>query len=182
MCHMGDIQTDIALNDLWTIYFHDPYDEKWTFESYERIDSMSSVHDFWKVHLMLKEKIHCGMFFIMRDHIFPCWDDPYNKDGGCLSIKVLKQEMKNYWEQLCVSLIAENLVVNQHRSTFWKHVNGISTSPKKSFCIIKIWLSSNDCKDLAMFNIPKEHYGDIIYKSNTENMVTNHNCVLPIKT
>jgi len=161
-------------NDIWSVYFHDPYDENWALNSYVRLANMSSIEEFWVLHKELKDKIHCGMFFIMREHIFPCWDDENNKNGGCLSIKVLKQDMKEFWERLCIKLLGETLVKEQHRGEHWDIVNGISTSPKKHFCIIKIWLKTDKLVDKSFYDIPPNFYGDILFRSNQENIEHNN--------
>lgn len=106
----------------------------------------------------------------MREHIFPCWDDPYNINGGCLSIKVLKENMKVFWEDICVKLLGETILVDDAKE-HWSKICGVSTSPKKHFCIIKIWLSDDTLADKSFFNLLPIYYGDLIYKSNRENII-----------
>lgn len=161
------------LNDLWTLYFHDPFDNDWTNKSYQRLANISSVDEFWEHQLCLSEHAHQGIFFLMREHIFPCWDDPYNIEGGCLSIKVLKDNMRQFWEDMCTKLLGETLLVDEHKEQ-WSKVCGISTSPKKHFCIIKIWLSDNTLSDKKYFNILPIYYGDLIYKLNRDNIQENN--------
>lgn len=167
------IAQDPQFNDIWTLYFHDPYNEDWTYASYLKLTDMSSVDEFWNVHKMIHEKIHCGMFFIMREYVFPCWDDENNKNGGCISIKVMKQDIDEYWEELCTKLLGETLLKPAHRS-MWNLVNGISSSPKKYFCIIKIWVKSAELGKCEFFDLPKKLYGDILYRSNQENIDNDH--------
>lgn len=164
-------------NDLWCMYFHDPYNENWSLESYIRFADISSVESFWHVHNEIKDRIHCGMFFLMREHVFPCWDDEHNKNGGCLSIKVLKQDMKEFWERLCVSLLGETLLKPEVRKSHWADVNGISTSPKKHFCIIKIWLKTPSLGNKTFFEMPLNFHGDILYRSNIENIEHNNQSI-----
>lgn len=165
--------SDTYLNDLWSMYFHDPDDENWSLESYHRVADVSSVESFWRVHQIVKDHIHSGMFFLMREHVFPCWDDEHNKNGGCMSIKVLKQDMKEFWEKLCIYLLGETMLQKEFEGS-WSNVNGISTSPKKHFCIIKIWLSSDHLNSKVYYNIPSNYYGDILYRSNVENIGNNN--------
>jgi len=166
----GGATSDVILNDLWSFYFHDPLNNDWNLSSYIKVKDICSVDDFWVVHNTFKKQIHMGMFFVMREHVFPCWDDPYNKDGGCLSIKVLKQELIPFWEELCMRTLGETLVVPEKRSDIWDNINGISTSPKKHFCIIKIWLKSHAYSDKIFFQLPKGNYGDVLYKPNSDNL------------
>lgn len=160
---------ELFLNDTWHLYFHDPFDTNWTLESYKRISTLSSVEDFWKNMEHLKSNIHKGMFFVMREHVFPCWDDTNNITGGCLSIKILKDNVADFWEDLCMKLLGETLLKTEHQE-HWNEINGISTSPKKHFCIIKIWLKSDVIANKDFFNILPKYYGDILYKSNMENI------------
>jgi hypothetical protein len=175
-----EIDEDSILNDIWTLYFHDPYNEDWTYGSYTKITDLTNVDEFWQLHSIINEKIHCGMFFVMREYIFPCWDDENNKNGGCLSIKVLKQEMAEFWEMLCIKLIGETLLKPEHMQ-YWNRINGISTSPKKYFCIIKIWVKGAEVSSVDMFNIPVKYHGDILYRSNQENIDNdNHRHIAPL--
>lgn len=168
-----DTTVETYTNDLWTLYFHDPDDSNWSIENYHRLTEINSIESFWRVHLKIKERIHCGMFFLMREHVFPCWDDPNNIKGGCLSIKVLKQDMKEFWEKLSIALVGET-ILQKEKIDLWNVVNGISTSPKKHFCIIKIWLSNDMLNSKIFFNLPSNYYGEILYKSNTENIENNN--------
>ena len=50
-------------------------------------------------------------------------------------------------------------------------INGISTSPKKHFCIIKIWLADTSLANKEFFDIIPKYYGNILYKSNRDNII-----------
>lgn len=166
-------QDENMLNDIWSLYFHDPNDDKWTYDSYHRLKDISSVDDFWSIHNLLKPHIHAGMFFLMREYVFPCWDDTHNKDGGCLSIKVLKQDVPSYWEDLCIRSLGETLLKEAHIDS-WSCINGISTSPKKHFCIIKIWLRDQSITDKSLLHICDKYHGDVLFRSNLESISCNN--------
>jgi len=160
---------DVLLNDLWTVYFHDPSNTDWTIQSYVRIGDVASVHDFWAHARGWAGNIHKGMFFIMRDGVFPCWDDASNIDGGVLSIKVLKEYLGDFWNDLCMKVMGES-ILRANRDNMWDGVNGISTSPKKNFCIVKIWTKTPELASKEFFDISPNYYGDILYKSNRDNI------------
>lgn len=159
------------LNDLWSIYFHDPLDSDWTNNSYKLMGNIVSIEEFWQHYFCFIKHIHQGMFFIIREHIFPCWDDPHNINGGCLSIKVLKEHMVEFWEDISTKLMGETLLCKPYQHLA-KKVCGISTSPKKYFCIVKIWLSDSTLSDKKYFDIIPLYYGDFIFKSNRENIAS----------
>lgn len=165
MEELGEEET--FLNDVWNVYFHDPFETDWTVKSYLRLSSISSVEEFWVNMNSMKPHVHKGIFFIMREYVFPCWDDPHNINGGCLSIKILKDHLPEFWEDLCVKLLGETLLKDEHRE-HWNLVNGISSSPKKHFCIIKVWLKNDTLASKDFFNILPRYYGEILYKSNME--------------
>lgn len=52
--------------------------------------------------------------------------------------------MYHIWKSLVYALCGETLFVDKEVNSF---ANGLSISPKKTFCIIKIWLSSCQHKD-----------------------------------
>lgn len=172
------MSNDIFLNDVWTLYFHDPDDSNWTCSSYINMGNISTVDDFWNHASQFKAHIHKGMFFLMREHIFPCWDDQSNLNGGCFSLKVLKDDLSEFWEDLCLKLLGEVLLKDEI-STKWDLINGISTSPKKHFCIIKIWMKTLDIDQKESFDILPDYYGDVLFKSNLESINNDSNKVTP---
>lgn len=163
-------EEETFLNDIWTLYFHDPYDANWNTSSYQCLGNIGSVEEFWKHHSMLKPHLHKGMFFLMRDGIFPSWDATANINGGCMSIKVLKEHLADFWEDLLIKTLGETLLKEPHREKAWDCVNGLSTSPKKTFCIVKIWLKEKTITSKEFFSILPKYHGDIIFKSNIENI------------
>ena len=74
-----------------------------------------------------------GMFFLMRNKIKPVWEDEHNKSGGCWSFKVSLEHFYKVWKQLSILLVGELLCTTPLL------INGISVSPKRGFCIVKIW-------------------------------------------
>ena len=76
-----------------------------------------------------------GIFFLMRDGVFPKWEDSRNINGGCWSIRVSRSEICNTWNELTMAMIGEYLYNKEERND---EINGLSISPKKNFCVIKI--------------------------------------------
>lgn len=162
-------EASVFLNDTWSFYFHDPHNNDWRTNSYMKIMDIGAAEEYWVVDYSLNDNINKGMFFLMREHVFPCWDDESNIKGGCLSLKVLKQDLRDFWNEMVAKMLTEQVLVDSHKDQ-WSMVNGISTSPKKHFCIIKIWVADPALADPRLFNIPPKYYGDIIYKSNMDNI------------
>lgn len=154
------------LNDTWSIYFHNPFDNNWDESGYIKMFTISSIIEFHMINSLLKSHSNEGMFFIMRDHIFPKWNDPENKNGGFLSIKILKDKVPSFFEKIIVDLINETLLKPEffHLSG---NINGVSISPKKHFCIIKVWVKNFELNDSNFFNIAKDYHGSILFKTNT---------------
>jgi hypothetical protein len=163
---MMDEEDDSLLNDSWTVYFHDPLNDNWTLESYKRLGDVSSVGDFLAMNSVINDFVSNGMFFIMREHVFPCWDDKHNIDGGCISLKVNGDHVASVWSELSKRLIGETLLKNDRD---WSHVNGVSISPKRGFCIVKIWMSKEYVRGDSI-RIPEKYRGEIVYRSNRDNI------------
>ena len=84
------------------------------------------------------------MLFVMRNGITPMWEDKHNRQGGCFSYKVSNRFVPDVWKQLFFLLCGESLCIKKEDN---QYVNGITISPKKNFCIIKIWLADSHIQD-----------------------------------
>ena len=82
------------LNDKFKLYFHDPNSYDWEMKSYIDLYEMKTIKDFWIIDSLIKDKVHLGMFFIMKNNIFPLWDNEDNINGCSFSLKILKKEAK----------------------------------------------------------------------------------------
>lgn len=154
------------LNDTWSVYFHNPFDNNWDESGYIKLFSLANIEEFWMMNTLLKPHTNEGMFFIMREHIFPKWNDDENKHGGFLSIKILKDKVPSFFEKISINLVNETLLKPEHYH-LTGNINGISISPKKHFCIIKVWLKNFQLDSGNFFNISKEYHGSIMFKTNT---------------
>jgi len=130
------------LSDKWTFWAHLPHDTDWSIKSYKNIYTVKTVEETIAISETLPEILvkNCMLFF-MREGILPIWEDPVNRGGGCFSYKIPNKNVYEVWKQLCY-IIVGNKISNQVH--FVSSVTGITVSPKKNFCIIKIWLSN--CK------------------------------------
>jgi hypothetical protein len=162
-----DIQQDNYLNDVWCLYFHDPYDMNWEHSSYKFITTISSIEDFIHVFKSFHDLWSRGMFFIMREHITPRWEDDNNKNGGCFSFKINKEELIDKLFEISSLLIGETLGKNDIISN---NINGISISPKKNYHIIRIWIKSNTNLHKDNYNLIIPSYSTIMYKSHLESI------------
>jgi hypothetical protein len=69
-----------------------------------------------------------------------------------------------YWNYFNSLLLSENLLKEKYVKK-WNILNGISISPKKNFCIIKIWASELFEENIRnIIKIPNKYTGDIIIK------------------
>lgn len=155
---------DIRLAYSWDLFFHDYMDSNWSRESYEILGTASTAVEFWTMFNVIKEKVSTGMFFFMKKGIFPKWDDNNGKEFSFLTIKVLKTQVPEFTEYLLTRLLSGNIIkqVDMRGDV----VDGISVSPKKNFCIFKLWISSNlsKYKDTSIYDIPSGYHGDIFIK------------------
>lgn len=154
----------MELANKWTIYFHDYENADWSHESYERLVVIETPTDFWTVFEMMKQKLVTGMFFLMKNKIFPKWDSHINEGTNYtfMSIKILKLRVESFAEHVFIRLLSEKL----HKSNP-DCVKGVSVSPKKHFCIFKVWLSSEDpaiTYEESDFDIPDYYHGSIIFR------------------
>jgi hypothetical protein len=139
-------QTTAHLLGKWDLYYHLPHDKKWDLASYKIIlGNIDQVDKLIAINEKTPENVvkYC-MLFVMRCGITPMWEDPKNRNGGCFSFKVANKLVGSVWKTLFYAMCGETLCVNREHSKF---INGITISPKKNFCIIKIWLENCSAQD-----------------------------------
>ena len=129
------------LNDKWNLFYHLPDEKSWNLNSYKIIlNNIDNVETTVSLNNKITDKIikYC-MLFLFRSNINPMWEDPLNKNGGSFSFKVYNNKVVNIWKLLVYSLVGETLCIDKKHKDL---INGISISPKRKFCIIKIWLKN----------------------------------------
>ena len=131
------------LSDSWTLWAHLPHNTDWSIKSYIPISKFTTVEDTIAVTETLPSVLveNC-MLFIMREGIKPTWEDPKNRNGGCFSYMVTNKNVYKVWKDLTYVLVGGSI---SKQTKFVNSVTGVTISPKKNFCIIKIWMT--DCSN-----------------------------------
>ena len=88
------------------------------------------------------------MLFLMLDGVNPTWEDPRNAKGGCFSYKISNNSVPDVWRKLSYTLVGESIIGNKYNN----NITGITISPKKNFCIMKIWMSDCNNQDPTTIN------------------------------
>lgn len=152
-----DLEQVVSLNtplpETFTLWFHSSSDQDWSINSYHEIFNFNTVDEYLTLLMAIYSRpkmLLNGMFFIMRQNIKPTWEDPVNRDGGCFTWKVEKEDVPAAWENMCMLFVSGELNQIFNRYGF----NGISISPKKTNNILKVWLrvnpSSEEANNLVM--------------------------------
>jgi hypothetical protein len=131
------------LSDKWTLWAHLPHNTDWSMQSYIPISTFQTVEETVAVTETLPAILveNC-MLFMMRKGIKPAWEDPKNRNGGCFSYKVSNKNVYKVWKELTYVVVGGTI---SKQMGFVNCVTGITISPKKNFCIIKIWMT--DCNN-----------------------------------
>jgi hypothetical protein len=129
----------------WTLWAHLPQNQDWSPISYISLSTFSTVEDALSLTEMLPSSLveNC-MLFLMKGNVKPMWEDPLNRHGGSFSYKVTNKLVTKVWKDLTYCVIGET--VSRHEG-LQKSITGITISPKKSFCVVKIWTSSCAVQD-----------------------------------
>jgi hypothetical protein len=126
----------------WTLWVHLPHNTDWSLKSYIPISSFSTIEETVTIMETIPSTLveNC-MLFMMRQGIEPRYEDPKNKKGGYFSYKVLNKNIYKVWKELSYIVVGETVSNNPN---FTNCVTGITVSPKKNFCIIKIWMTNRE--------------------------------------
>jgi hypothetical protein len=141
---------DYSLSDKWVLWAHLPHDTDWSLKSYYKIHSFDDLKDSILLnHSFSDDFIRNCMLFLMKDNINPIWEDPNNKNGGCFSFKVNNKDVPAIWKILFYTLVGDTL---SNDNNFLHNICGITISPKKTFCIIKIWTRTCNYQNPTLLN------------------------------
>ena len=131
------------LSDRWTLWAHLPHNTDWSINSYIQIYTFVSIEETIAVTETLPPILveNC-MLFLMKEGNRPTWEDQQNRNGGCFSYKESNKNVYHVWRDLTYVVVGGTI---SKQDSFVNKVTGITISPKKNFCIIKIWMS--DCSN-----------------------------------
>lgn len=151
----------------WTAYFHEPEDKSWAIDSYKRIASMGSWEGLGALlRDMGTQRIVNGMIFTMRGETSPLWENKANIRGGSYCLKVSRRTAAEVYQRY-LAAAALGIATTDPANT----IVGVSMSPKKGFCIIKLWNHSaktfNNPADVAVLH-EEIHTSEILYRPHTD--------------
>ena len=135
---------DYKTNTKWVIWYHSIHDKDWSNDSYKKIFEINNLFDlFYFKNNITNYHLFDSMIFVMREDIFPTWEDSNNKKGGLLCYKINSDNILNEFIDVLESCVCENIHIDSNN---YNKINGISISPKKEFNILKLWIRdrSND--------------------------------------
>jgi hypothetical protein len=163
-----DMLTELRLlQSKWTYYYHLPNDKNWNLASYKIIMSeIDNLEHLIGINEYVSDNVikNC-MLFVMRTGITPMWEDAQNRNGGCFSYKVTNKVVTQIWRKLMYLMCSYSLTVDVAHMDL---VNGITISPKKGFCIIKIWMKNCTLQDPAVIvNIENLVRNGCLFKSHS---------------
>lgn len=146
----SNMETFHKLSDMWTLWAHLPHNTDWSLKSYIPISTFTTIEETIAVTESLPHSLveNC-MLFMMRKGITPMWEDSKNRDGGCFSYKVLNKNVALAWRDLTYCIAGGSI---SGKAGFFDCVTGITISPKKNFCIIKIWMKNCEHQNPAVVN------------------------------
>ena len=142
---------DHILNRKWILWSHLPQNPDWTIRSYNQICNLNTLEDVVAILNVIPDALLTScMLFFMREGIAPMWEDPKNKDGGCFKYRIINKHVPQTLKHMIYTLVGETLSSNK---LFLQNVTGITISPKKKFCILKVWTSNCDFQNSDVINI-----------------------------
>ena len=127
------------LDNNYTLWMHMLYDNDWSINSYKKIYTFNTIEKAaCLIENLNSEIIEKTMIFLMKNDIKPIWEVEENKRGGCFSYKITTCYIYELWKKMSYMLIGNSLIDDD---IIVKNINGISISPKKNYCIFKIWIN-----------------------------------------
>lgn len=79
---------------------------------------------------------------MFKDNIQPLWEDPANKNGGRISIRIKKEYTNLIWEEIIFNFIGNHFPDHDQ-------INGLLVSNRRDFNYIHIWVKDYSNKTIA---------------------------------
>jgi len=151
----------------WTVYFHEPEDKSMTADSYKKLQVVGS----WEaMGTLLRElgphKTTNGLLRVMKGEFSPLWENRANIHGGSYCLKVTRRNSVEVFQRY---LAAAALGASSKDPA--NEIVGVTISPKKGFCIIKIWnLNAKKYNSPADLKLLHEEIkeSEILYRCHTD--------------
>lgn len=134
--------SETLLSHKWVLWAHLPgsINNDWSMNGYIKIHTFETMEEVIAIIKMLPNSLLCNcMFFFVKKDVIPRWEE--NIKGGAFSYKVNNNDVPIFWETAAYLSAGETL---SNDPAFVSDVAGITISPKKHFCIVKIWMKN--CK------------------------------------
>ena len=174
------------LDNNYTLWMHMLYDNDWSINSYKKIYSFNTIEKAaCLIENLNSEIIEKTMIFLMKNDIKPIWEVEENKKGGCFSYKITTCYIYELWKKMSYMLIGNSMIDDD---IIVKNINGISISPKKNYCIFKIWINDvanfkeSSIYDFINHSIENFNKEELLIQNKEQNKEENSNSETSLKT
>jgi hypothetical protein len=109
-----------------------------------RLASVNDIRSFWNLFnnfdttlLPLRDSVH-----LFKRGVKPIWEDPRNAQGGSWTFRVPKQLAPEFWKEVCMLAIGEQLqaaVEEEGVTTFRDDICGVSLGVRFGSMLVQIW-------------------------------------------
>ena len=137
------------LDNSYTLWMHNVFDNDWSINGYKKVYTFNTLEDAISlIENINSELVEKTMLFLMKNNIKPIWEDEKNYNGGCFSYKINNGVVFDIWKNMNYRLIGNTINEDENILNI---ITGLSISPKKTYCIVKIWVSNIEKESLNNF-------------------------------
>jgi hypothetical protein len=134
-------ENELPLNTKWLIWIHPSESKDFSPMSYAKLTDINNVSSFWKfMNNFEKLDYKNNQFYLMRQGIFPIWEDNHNRYGSTISYRydISQKICMDFWIDICM------LAVNEILYDDMNDITGLSFTTKNNWVMIKVWNSNGN--------------------------------------
>lgn len=143
---------EMMLDDLWCLFYMPAnFGESIKEETYNPtlIFRIESIPTFWKVvnNVPAPTAMQLCTLYLFKDGIDPKWEDPANRNGGMVKVKVSAEQVDEAWELLLCKTIGDSWTPVVRNT-----INGVALKVRDRGYLLEVWVTKQTpelMRDLA---------------------------------
>lgn len=126
----------------------------WADDKYQNLSVITTIEEFLGIMSLVRtEHMNAGYFYLMREGVYPTWENPSNENGGEWKLRIgldTGDEPVKAFTELGLRLLSWNITEKEDDAAC---INGICIAPNTDRqWVLKIWNNNKDMRAVSILS------------------------------